>query len=219
FLIFSLGFVVIPAASWILVLMQSGGLQATTRAFDFFTTDGLLLSGQALNINWVITYILHLIDPAKYASIHQLDQLNRQITTNAAPWFLRGQSFYLAVLVIIIYYWKIKKKDLASFISAATLIFLSHHQLNKSAYEKHLFYVVVFMLFLYLIKPTKTNLALLILFDVMTVINLIFFYGFTGTGSLNRHFFSFDITVLFSLFYFVIFLWILVMYLKRKVLN
>ena len=102
--------------------------------------------------------------------------------------------------------------------SATIMIFFSHFILNKSAYEKHLFYTVVLMLFLFLVRPTRGNRALLILFDIMAVMNLIFFYGFTGPNALNRLFFGFDITVAFAAYYTIIYLWVLWRYLRGGLL-
>lgn len=215
---FTFGFLIIPIISWFMVLIQPGGYFATVRAFEFFGTDNLLLSGQALNINWVATYIVHIFDPVTYGSLQQMDYLNRQIPIFSAPWILRGQFFIVMTLAIIIFYWRLKRKDIVTFLCAAVMIFFSHHQLNKSAYEKHLFYVMALMLFLCLIRPTLGNRRLLVLFDIMVIMNLIFFYGTAGTGPMNRLFFGFDITIIFSIYYFIIYLWVMKRYFKGDLL-
>lgn len=217
--VFVSGFLIFPVISWSLVLVQPGGYFATARAFEFFATNNLLLSGQALNINWVATYVLHITDPVYYGSIQQLDYLNRQIPTYSAPWALRGHLFLITAFAIIVYYWHFQKKEITTFLGAAIMLFFSHHQLNKSAYEKHIFYVVVLMLFLYLIRPTQSNKRLLILFDIMVIMNLVFFYGTVGTGAVDRLFFGFDITIIFSIYYFMIYLLVTWNYFKGRLFS
>ena len=183
----------------------------------FFNITGFsMLSGQAMNLNWVVTYIMHIVDPVGHYSLEYLEGLNRPIPRSYGPFFSHGLLFYLVGLIIAVKYWLLQKKDLINFLAASVIIFLSHHIVNVAAYEKHLFYPVIFMLFLYLIRPQKSNFYLLILLDLMAAINLIFFYGFTGHKDINRLFFGFDITVLFAVIYCIIYLWILIGYLRQS---
>ena len=177
-----------------------------------------MLSGQALNLNWIVTYALHIFQLEGPESLAGLSGLNRQVGTLLAPKIFQGYLFITAAIIILAFYWLKQKKTIANFIGSAIMIFFSHQILNKSAYEKHIFYVVILMLFLYLIRPSKINKALLIIFDVMAIMNLIFFYGFTGPKIVNRMILGFDITILFSLLYLFIYLYIFVRYLNRKLL-
>lgn len=213
---FIAGFIPIPLIVWSLVVVQPGGVEAFNRSFDYLKNGAPMLSGQALNLNWVVTYLIHIFQPEKDVSLSHLSGLNRQIPTSVAPIIFQGYLFYFATFIIILIYWFFKKKNITNFLGASLMIFFSHFMLNKSSYEKHLFYVVIFSLLLYLIRPTKLNRWSLILFDIMTIMNLTFFYGFTGPKEINRLIFGFDITVLFSIYYFIIFLWVLVSYLKLK---
>ena len=185
-------------------------------SFNFILHGATALSGQALNLNWIATYLLHIIEPVKYSSLAELGGLNRQIETSLAPFFLQGYLFILAAGIILTRFWLFIKKDIYNFLNAALMIFFSHQILNKSAYEKHLFYTVFFILFIYLLRPTQGNRKLLILFDIMTVMNLIFFYGFTGAKDINRLFFGFDITIAFSIYYVAIFLWVFIKYIRSS---
>lgn len=215
-LLFLFGFLPIPMIAWYLVLIQPGGLAAIQRSFDYLFHGAPMLSGQALNLNWIATYLIHIFQPEKDVSLAHLGGLNRQIPTGIAPTVLQGYLFLFVGFMILLRYWLFQKKDLARFLSAAVMIFFSHHILNKSAYEKHLFYTVALMLFLYLIRPTRGNRNLVILFDIMTIMNLVFFYGFTGDKWFNRLFFGVDLTVIFAAYYVVIFIWVFWRYLRRK---
>lgn len=216
-LTFALGLVPIPVIVWVLVLINPEGKLAFDRSTDYLLHGAPMLSGQALNLNWLVTYGIHIFTPLAFGSLKDLDYLNRQIPADYAPWIFQGTLFLIVWAIIAIRYWLKERRNIESFLAASLMIFFAHHQLNKSAYEKHLFYVPIFMLFLYLVRPTTGNRYLLILFDIMTVMNLIFFYGFTGTESVSRHFFNFDITILFSLFYLFIFIWVLWKYFKNEI--
>ena len=215
-LIFGIGFAPIPILAWFLVVINPGGWDAFNRSTDYLLHGAAMLSGQALNLNWIATYILHIIDPATHLSLQDLDWFNRQIPTDYAPWFLQGYLFMICWAVIVGFYWFFKEKNLPNFVAASTMIFFAHHQLNKSAYEKHIFYVVIFMLTYYLLRPNLENKKLLIIFDIMTVMNLAFFYGFVGAREINPLFFGFDLTVLFSCFYLVIFIICLWRYFRKE---
>lgn len=212
---FILAFFIIPLVAWVLVLKEPYGLFTIKRAFAFFFEGAAALSGQALNLNWIVTYFVHIFQPEK-DSLSHLGGLNRQIATSDAPIIFQGYLFYLAVFVVLLIYWILQKKNFVNFVSISIMIFFSHHILNKSAYEKHLFYTVLFMLVLYLLRPTKTNRLFLILFDIMTVMNLAFFYGFTGPKDINRLFFGFDMTVAFAVYYTLIYLWVFWKYIRSK---
>lgn len=217
-LLFLIGLTPIPILVWFLVIINPGGLEAFNRSFEYLKYGAPMLSGQALNLNWIVTYVLHIIDPVKYFSIEYLGGLNRQIPTSQAPWIFQGTLFIIAFALITLKYWVSPNKDILKFLAACVLIYFAHHQLNRSAYEKHLFYLPVFMLFLYLLKPTSSNRIILILFDVMAIMNLIFFYGFTGQKDVNRLFFGFDLTVIFSFFYLIIFIYFVYKYLTDNTL-
>ncbi len=216
---FSLGFAIVPVASWYLVFIQPGGKEAADRAFDFLIHGAPLLSGQALNLNWIATYILHIIYPNNFNSLVYYDGLNRQILTNYSPFIFQGLLFYIASFLIILKFWTRKEKSLFQITVACMMVFFAHQILNKSAYEKHIFYTIIFMLFAYLLHPTKNNRYLVMLFDIMTTMNLIFFYGFAGSMDVNRLVFGFDITIIFSIFYVFVFLWILRGYLQGRIIN
>lgn len=215
--IFALGFSPMPIVSWILVIINPGGWDAFHRSTDYLLHGAAMLSGQGLNLNWIVTYIMHIYQYNGVESLSELEGLNRQVGTNFAPYIFQGTLFIIIWAVITIRYWLKQKKDIVNFLAAAVMVFFTHHQLNKSAYEKHIFYVAILMLFLYLVRPTVSNRMLLILFDLMVVINLIFFYGFTGPKDINRLFFGFDLTIIFSIYYLIIFVWVIWKYFKNEI--
>lgn len=210
------GISIIVLFSWMLVIIQPGGMEAFGRAFDFLKHGAPMLSGQAMNLNWIVTYWIHIYRPELDFSLQHLEGLNRQVPTGIAPFIFRGILFFVVSAILMAKYWFSKNKDLAKFLSTSLMIFFTHQILNKSAYEKHIFYSATFMLFLYLLRPTRSKRYLLVMFDIMTALNLILFYGFTGGKWFNRLFFGFDMTVLLSFVYVIIYLWILFKYLRNE---
>lgn len=218
--LFLTGFLVVPIIIWTFVLQQPNGWFVTTRAFEFFLEGkgAFMLSGQALNVNWIVTYILHFLQTPGVESLEHLGGLNRQIPIDLAPTIFQGYLFLVVFVVIILRFWLSQKKNPVNFLSASLMVFFSHFILNRTAYEKHLFYTTALMLPLFLLRPTIGNRKLLILFDVMTVMNLAFFYGITGQQAIPRLFLGFDITVLFAAYYVIIYLWVLWRYLRGGLL-
>lgn len=219
-ILFLTGFITTCIFFWSLVIIQPGGWNYFQTTVKFISNDSgkQLLSGQALNLNWVVTYLLHIFSSNIFGSLEYWGWVNWQVPGSLAPKIFQGFLFYLATFIIVIRYWFLKKKTILNFLSASVMIFFSHHILNTSAHEKHLFYTIITMLLLYLIKPSNINRKLLTLFDIMMVINLVFFYGIAGPKDFGRLFYHFDLTVPFALFYVVIYFIIFINYLRGKIL-
>lgn len=212
---FLIGFIPIPVITWLLVLVQPGGMEAFGRATEYLLHGAPMLSGQALNLGWIVTYYIHIFRPELDYSLLHLGYLNRQVPTGVAPTIFQGYLFIGVAFFIFLFYWLFQKKNISNFVYSSIMIFFTHYMLNKSAYEKHIFYVVIFTLLLYMVKPTNIHKRLLVLFDIMTAMNLIFFYGFTGDKWVNRLFFRVDLTVIFSFYYLLIYLWVLWRYFRN----
>lgn len=212
---FLASFVPIVVGAWLLVIREPNGYHQFKKIYDLYTGGGVYLSGQALNLNWIVTYFIHIFWPSLDYPLSALGNLNRQIASNGTPFIFQGILFKITAFLIVAKFWFTKKKDLPTFLLAAVAIFFSHHILNVSAMEKHLFYVVIFMLYLYLVKPTRENKMALVLFDLMSFVNIMLFYGFTGEKWFPRLFFTFDITVLFALYYLTIYLILIFNYFRK----
>lgn len=216
--VFLLGLVTVVVSVLVSILIQPNGYRSFYRTMDYmFNFSGFhLLSGQALNLNWIVTYFLHIFQPKVFGSLNDWNWINHYVASDNAPILFRGIFFNLVALIVIFKYWCFQKKTSLNFLFATLMIFFSHFILNKSAHEKHLFYTLILMLLIYFVRPNNFNRWLLILFDVMAGMNLIFFFGFNGSSNVNRLFFGFDITVLFAAYYVIIYLWFLIQYLKTK---
>lgn len=208
-----IGFLPPVCAIWYAILSQPNGLEMFSNSALTLLYKAPYLSGQALNLNWIATYVLHILRPEDYFSLEHFRGFNYPIH-GSFPLFLNGYAFYLAFLSILFRYWLFQKKTLTSFLSACVIILFAHHIFNKGAAEAHLVYAVIAALLLYLAQPTILHRHLLILLDLMAVINLVLFYSFTGQQHFQRLYFGFDITVFFAALYVGIFVWIFLLYLK-----
>lgn len=207
----------IPAATifWLLVIAQPEGLTSFNTAFNlYFKSGGVYLSGQALNINWIVTYVKVWPETIGH-TLQSVGSLNQPIASYAGPWVFRGILFQIVTFLILFKFWLFQKKNIINFLSAAVMVFFSHYAINVSAMELHLIYPVILMLYLYLIRPTSSNRIFLTLLNAMGVVSVVIFYGLTGDAILNRRIFgSFDITIIFAAYYMIIYFWVLWRYFK-----
>ncbi|MFH1826854.1 MAG: hypothetical protein ABH812_00265 [bacterium] len=212
------GFVPIVALFWILLLIQPGGLETIKVIINgFYRVRGNYLSGNSLNLGWVIGYFVLPKSLQINKSLASAGMTNFSIGANSVPYIFRGILFNIATVIITFRFWVSQKKNIVTFLSAAVMLYFSHQILGRGAQELHFIYIVFLMLFLYLVKPTANNRLLLILFDIMAIINIIFFYCLTGYPCLNKKFIGgFDITVILAIYYTIIFFWLFWRYLKEK---
>lgn len=213
-----LGLMLIPVIVWSLVLSQPNGqVSFEIGVIKFLLESPPLLSGLAMNLNWIVTYLLHLTQPQSFGALELSGWMNWQTGSYAAPKIFQGYLFYLASGIILLKYWLSPKKDLPLFLTTAVVIYFSHYMLNRGAYQNHSFYFVLMMLLLYLISPTSKNKFILIIFDIMNFMGQVFFYGTTGTNSaFNRLFLKVDLTVIFAAYYLFIYGIVMKDYFKFK---
>lgn len=83
-----------------------------------------MLSGQALNLNWIVTYFMHFFQYNGVESLMHLEWLNGQVATGDAPIIFQGILFLIVWFVIIIKYWLGERKDIVSFLAASLMVFL-----------------------------------------------------------------------------------------------
>lgn len=212
---FLIGFLAVELVSWGMVIQYPGGWEEFLFTLKMLKYRGYSLSGQALNLNWIVTYIIHIFRPEESHSLKELWNLNTQIIPGLAPKIFNGYLFMAAVFLIVLRFWLFEKQKMVNFVKAAFMIFFSHHMVNVVAQETHLFYSFALLLLLYLVKPVREYLLLLKLFNVMVIMNLILFYGFTGDKWVNRLFFGFDLTIVYSMLYMLVYIISLVKYLRK----
>lgn len=212
---FGIGFLPLYLTVWIIFWLTAGGPERILFSLKFFLHPPNL-SGNALNLSWVLTYFLHIFSPETYLPLR--NGMNFLIRAAYYPPYT-SYIFYLVSIVIFIRFLLLKTKNFERLLSASVMLYFSHYILNRGVHEQHLFYTVSVMILLFLFRPSKGYRLTLILFDLMNFMNLVLFYGLTGDRRINPMFFGMDLTVLFAAYYVLIYIVVLKNYIKKGSLK
>ncbi len=168
--------VVLPSAVIVGILFSIYGVEIA-RAF-VRAMSHRYPSANALNLNWIVTYVLHLVAPEQYAPLN--DGLARYIS-KAGPvitWVSRALfgASYLAALWLAVR----RQKTFENLMVTALLGFLSYFTFNIGVHENHLYLAGIVAILIYL---ANSRYAVISAFVVLfTNINLYLFYGIDGNG-------------------------------------
>lgn len=139
----------------------------------------------ALNIQWITTYILHILFPNIFGPIK--DGLNTYIVvTDNLPGLLNiPKLFFWSAYGLIV--WKFIKKKTESklfflhFLITAIAGYFTYFMFSTGVHENHLSVALLFSLILYLLYPNKKSRLLLLFIDMVHFLNMFIFYGFNGS--------------------------------------
>lgn len=175
--------VVIPMLLISFFIVQYFGYNSVKIGFDSQVSQAYL-SGNALNLNWIITYIM---SPTN----GEIKFIYSDITYPRLLFY-----FFYAITVVM---FLISKKEFKDLLFYCMLGFMSYFMFNIAVHENHLF---VAALFAVLLKEYIVS--------VMFNLNMFIFYGVTGMGlGINRLVFGYDITLFISILYIFIFFYFL----------
>ena len=160
------------------------------------------LSGNALNFNWIITYLLESIYPETYGGFIY-GHIRYLEITSLKIFLIPKLLFYLFYITAIFLCFK-SEKTFKNMVFFSLLGYLSYFIFNTGVHENHLFLAAILTYILFFID--KEYLYLLIYVVLMANLNLFLFYGISGTG-INRHI-GFDISLLAAILNVVFFLFI-----------
>jgi len=155
------------------------------------------VSGNALNVNWIITYFLHLKRPDLYGplvggeSTYIMGNLSWLRTLNLVTMFF-SYGFFATLLAL-------RGKSLSDFCVAALGGGLSYFVLSYGVHENHSFLLLIVATLLLLLNSSKPAiLYLLATVSVLHSSNLIIFYGLTGEGITSRVVAGLDTSLIFA---------------------
>lgn len=165
------------------------------------------LSGFALNLNWVLTYFLHLFSPERYGPLTH----NGYVTILGTPQLPGMLVTGLRVLSIAVYFFivysflRVQRKDFVSLIKYSLLGYLAYFIFFTGAHENHLF--VPLVLSAVLIAVERKYFAWFLLMAMALNLNLLIFYGITGEENVRfiRSIGGFDLSVLLAFVNVVVF--------------
>lgn len=136
------------------------------------------LSGNALNVCWIITHLLHVAGPDRFGALE--GGAAQFIVTSdprivLVPKLLFGIA-YAAVLIVFIR----REKTLTNLLVFGLNAYLAYFTLNTGVHENHLFLVVLLSFLLCGVSDRYRNVALII--ALAANVNLLLFNGLDGKG-------------------------------------
>jgi hypothetical protein len=166
---------VLPGAAVLLaVLAVFGGsvLAALQHALSF-----PVLSAQALNLNWLLTWALHVFDPATYGPL--TNGAIGLITLPPGSLFgLLPKLAFFALYALILARFFTAPKTLENLLSYSLLGYLAYFLVNTGVHENHLFPAILLAALLAAVRPIY--LPVFATWALIANLNPFVFYGFDG---------------------------------------
>lgn len=184
------GKVALPVAVLAISTVVTFGLVPVLKAFYHALTHEFL-SGNALNLNWIVTHFLHVWDPNQFGGL-QNDLANNIKTRSLRIVLFPRLLFWTTYLLMLALFFRCQK-TFTNLVIFSMLGYLCYYTLNTGVHENHLFLVAILAVVLYWRDESwRTNAAILLL---MANINLFLFYGVDGHLHFLRLFAGIDIAV------------------------
>ena len=162
----------VPGLSVSAVVVLAFGLRAVAHAFRLGLTQPFL-SGNALNLGWLLTALERgSLDNGKPVTFVFLPDVPSWMPT------LTRSLFALAMLVILAAFWR-GARTFEQLLAASIIGVVAYFSFNTGVHENHLFLACLLSVIgLWLLPGLRTLLLIVI---AITQVNLIAFYGLTGT--------------------------------------
>jgi hypothetical protein len=157
-------------------------------------TQHSALSAQALNLNWIVQYVLVWLNPGLPGNLDAEGQTLIVYTPRALRW---ACMLLLAVSygVCLVTYAR-RGRTLADLLTFAFAGFLCYLNFNRGVHENHLFVATMILAALLVLEPARRSLF--VFWAVLANLNLVLFYGISGTGLGLSRTVSVDATLLFA---------------------
>jgi Gpi18-like mannosyltransferase len=197
--------VILPAVALIGLIIIIFGYRPVERAFKLSLTDPYL-SGNALNLNWIITYFMHVGQPARYGG---LQNGIASLVTDAPDVLtivprLLFYGFYGISIVLLFR----REKTFENLLIFATLGVLSYYTFNVGVHENHLFLATILASLMFWLDVRFRIMSVILM--LISNINMFLFYGVDGTLHFPRTVGGLDMALplaTFNVFFFFYFLW------------
>ncbi len=182
-----------PVALVLVAIMATFGLFPVLASLQQALTYPFL-SAQALNFNWVVNYVLNVLDPSIYG----------HLANGVSPSFVKVQDGFLSMLIrplfwvvfaFIVVLWFRAAKTFENLLLYSLLGYLTYFMLGVGAHENHLYIAII--LAAMLAYANKEYLPLFLTWALVANINLFIFYGIDGRAlPFSRIVWGFDTSVL-----------------------
>lgn len=163
-----------------------------------------VLSAQGLNFNWVLTYLLHVLDPTTYGPLID-GEIRLIILPENSLLLVLPKLIFFAVYGFILLRFLTVPKTFPSLLLYALLGYLAYFTFNTGVHENHLFPTILLTAVLAHLRPAE--LPLFATWALATNLNPFIFYGIEGRAlPWNRMIWSFDPTLPLALLNVLLFL-------------
>ena len=172
---------------------------------DAFATaiNHKILSGQALNLAWIMTWLLQVTAPSQYGAAVN-GQAHYIFNTDPSIVLAPKLLFFLFYMLTLVAFLK-SDRGFESLLKFSLIGFLAYYTLNTGVHENHLFLPAILAITLYWVN--REHLPLMLYCIAMNIINPLVFLGLYGRGGLGfSRVVRIDITVLLSAFNVIFFL-------------
>ena len=184
------GKAVAPAAVLTASMLVAFGPKPVLKAFYQALSDGFL-SGQALNLNWIVTHFLHVWGPNQFGGL-QDGLADCIVTTSLRIVLIPKLLFWTTYLLLLALFFRCEK-TFTNLLIFSVLGYLCYFTFNTGVHENHLFLVAILAVVLYWREESwRANAVILLL---MANINLLLFYGVDGDLHFPRLFAGTDIAL------------------------
>lgn len=177
---FILPFILIYSA--ILLMYGEPFIRAFQTSYGSNATN--IISGEAANLGWIITFFLHIFFPGRFGSLGSTNFTIRMIMGENILLYILQYIFIASYIFIFIKYFKQKEKSFKKFLLYTAAAYLTYFIINKGVHENHLHVAVILFLMLY--GEDKKYFFDMLMWGILFNINMIVIYGFDGMG-FNRY--------------------------------
>jgi hypothetical protein len=169
--------VLLPAAGLLLLISAIFGITPVWLAFKASISHHYL-SGNALNFNWILTHLLHILAPDQFGGLLN-GRADYIVTESAKITFASRALFAIFYLLTMAAFFR-REKTFSNFLIFTLAGFLAYFTFNIGVHENHLFLAAILAVMLFWEKREYWQPAILIV--LINNINLYTFYGITGAG-------------------------------------
>jgi hypothetical protein len=196
--------IVLPAVSVFLLVLSIFGTAVITSLDKAMHHNWF--SANALNFNWIITYILKVFRPWHFGELS--DGLIKWIRTGDMRIVLGAKILFISSYLMASWLFFRRPKTFSNLLLFSLLGYLSYFMFNTGVHENHLYFAVLFSALL--VAQDRGFLPDFVFWSIAANANLYFFYGTGGLGvPFNRVAFI-DITILLAFlnlfYYFMLFI-------------
>jgi hypothetical protein len=183
-----------PAGAVVLSAGMVFGFRTMVASLDHALNQELL-SGDALNFNWLVTWFFEAVHPEWYGGM--TDGIVKAIIIDPSVGWAIGIKL-IFVLFYLCALWRLfrSRASFSSAIECSLVGYLSYFILNVGVHENHLFLATILAVVAAALLPGKAWRAAFIV--AASNLNLIAFYGFTGSPLPFSPVVGIDVSILFS---------------------